>query len=79
MRRRAPLHNSEWQDSALASDKSEPVDEKKVVTVEQFSKEYFELAAEDDGRWSEFLSVPEPLLIQIHDKVYRIVPPNDAE
>lgn len=71
--------NSEWQDSALASDKSEPVDEKKVVTVEQFSKEYFELAAEDDGRWSEFLSVPEPLLIQIHDKVYRIVPPNDAE
>ena len=70
--------NNEWQDSALSSDKNK-IDEKKVVTVEQFSKEYFELASKDKGRWSPYLSVSEPVLIKIGDTIYRIVPPKKKQ
>ncbi len=70
--------NNEWQDSALSSDKQE-IDEEKIITVDQFSTKHFELASLDDGKWSEFLSVAEPLLIQINGKIYRIVPPKEEK
>ena len=70
--------NNEWQDSALSDEKQE-IDEKKVIRVEQFSNEYFELSSLDEGRWSAFLSVTEPLLVQIGERVYRIVPPPEVK
>lgn len=68
--------NQEWQDAELA-DRVNKSDDLKIVKVEQFSREYFELASRDNGRWAKYLSVDKPLLIEIEGTVYRIVPPTD--
>lgn len=66
--------NNEWQDSVISSLKKKPT-EKDIVKVEQFSDEYFAVSKLDDGRWSPYLAVSEPILVRIGDKTYRIVPP----
>ena len=69
--------NNEWQDSVISSLKTRPT-EKDIVKVEHFSDEYFAISKLDDGRWSPYLSVSEPVLVRIGGKTYRIVPPAGA-
>lgn len=69
--------DNEWQDSVISSLKTKPT-EKEIVKVEQFSDEYFAISKLDDGRWSPYLSVSEPVLVRIGGKTYRIVPPAGA-
>ncbi len=65
---------NEWQDSDLTKLKSAPED-KDIIKVEQFSQAYFDLTKIDNGRWTIYLSLDEPVLVQIGTRVYRISPP----
>lgn len=67
--------SGEWQDSAVSVNDATDAEEKDVVTVKQFSDEYFELTKLDNGRFASYLTLSEPVLVKIKDKVYRIVPP----
>lgn len=64
-----------WEDSELADE-----DKKKLplVKIEQYTKEYFDLAARDKGKWSKFLSLTEPVEVVLGGKRYRIVPSKSA-
>lgn len=64
--------NDEWQDAALLQDGK--LKELEITAIEQFSAEYFELAKKDNGKWSVFLSIEEPILVLIGEKAVRIVP-----
>ena len=65
-----------WIDAEL----SEPeYKDAAVVEIEQYSKEYFELAAKDQGKWSKFLSLKEPIELLLGGKRYRIVPTKPAK
>lgn len=64
-----------WVDAELSDEKHKDV---KVVEIEQYSAEYFDLAAKDKGKWSKFLSLKEPVEILLEGKRYRIVPAESA-
>ncbi len=63
--------NNEWQDSEYGTLTEEA--QKKLIEVEQFSDEYFELTRLNKGRYGKYLSVAEPMLIRIDGRNYRIV------
>ena len=65
--------NDEWQDSDYGTLKEDA--QKNVIEVEQFSDKYFRLAELQNGRYSKYLTVTEPLLIRIDGRNYRIMPP----
>lgn len=62
----------EWQDAAYKPAKEKTKDS--VVLITQFSKEYFELAAKQDGKFAKFLAFTEPVLVVLDGRTYRIVP-----
>ena len=65
--------NNEWQDAEYGTLKEET--QKKIIEVELFSDEYFELTRLNKGRYGKYLSVAEPMLIRIDGRNYRIVHP----
>ena len=72
--------SNEWQDADLAgADESQTEKEIDIIEVEQFTAKYFELARLENGRYGKLLVLPEPVVVRIGDKVYRIVPPNKKE
>lgn len=66
--------SSEWQDAAVINREKQPKT-KEIIVIKQFSREYFELTQLDNSRWSQYLTLAEPVLISIKDRIYRIVPP----
>ncbi len=61
-----------WKDSELSDEKTKSL---KVIEIEQYSAEYFALAARDKGKWSKFLTLKEPVEVLLGESRYRIVPP----
>lgn len=66
-----------WQDSEL-SKLDAPPDENNIIRLEQFSEKYFDLTHQENGRWAIYLSLDEPVLVQIGTKIYRISPPVES-
>lgn len=64
--------NNEWQEASLLQDGK--LKEIEITSVEQFSTQYFELSEKENGRWSVYLSIDEPVVVLIGDKAFRIVP-----
>ena len=50
-----------------------------MVELEQFSDDYFTLAAKDKGKFSKYLSLKEAVEVLLEGKRYRIVPAKSAK
>lgn len=61
-----------WEDSVLADEKLRA---QKAIEIEQYSSEYFELAAKDNSKYSKFLTLKEPVDVVLGGQRYRILPP----
>ena len=61
--------NQVWQDSTVTEEEA-----KQATRVAQFSKEYFDLAAADNGSFGKYLVFNEPVVISLDGQVYRIEP-----
>jgi len=64
--------DNRWRDSTVT-----PEQEKKAVRIEQFSREYFDLAAKHGGTLSKYLAFEEPLLVNLAGTTYLIEPPKE--
>ncbi len=62
--------NQQWIDAAV-DDKAE----QEAIAIEQFSDEFFELAAKQQGRLSQYLVFDEPVIVYLDGQAYRITPP----
>lgn len=65
-----------WYDSELSALKTAAT-KSDVTKIEQFSDAYFKLSTLDGGRWAQYLVNPEPTLVRIKDKTYRIEPADE--
>ncbi|MBS0261263.1 MAG: VWA domain-containing protein [Planctomycetes bacterium] len=61
--------NSQWQDSTVTAEQA-----RQAVRIVQFSKEYFELAADHGGTLAKYLAFEEPVLVNLAGKIYQIDP-----
>ena len=68
---------NEWQDSELSKLGAVP-EESDIIRIEQFSDRYFDRTKQKNSRWTIYLSLDEPVLIQIGTKIYRISPPAET-
>ena len=67
-----------WLDSEISTLLTPPTDDE-ITQVEQFSDEYFKLAALDGGRWAQYLVNSEPTVVRINGKTYRVLSADHAE
>lgn len=67
-----------WRDAEFDDQDKAKQKQTAVIEVEQFSKQYFELAAKDKGKWSKYLSLKERVEVVLEGKRYRIVPAKDT-
>jgi len=58
-----------WQDSTVTAEQA-----KNAISIKQFSKEYFDLAASHGGQMAQYMAFTEPVLVNIGPKTYRIEP-----
>lgn len=68
------LRKGQWRDSTVT-----PQQEKKAIRIVQFSREYFDLAAEHGGTLAKYLAFQEPVLLNLGEKTYQIDPPNQKK
>ena len=64
--------NGKWLDSTVTA-----AQQSKVIRVEQFSKDYFELAASHGGVLAKYLAFSEPVVLNLAGKTYQIEPPKE--
>ncbi|MFW6059114.1 MAG: VIT domain-containing protein [Phycisphaeraceae bacterium] len=62
-----------WVDTAVRE-----VDIDEAPVVRQFSDEYFELARNQSATWNRYLTMDEPVVVQLGAQVYRILPPEEG-
>jgi Ca-activated chloride channel family protein len=58
-----------WRDSTVTDE-----EEKKAIRIVQFSKEFFDLAASNDGKLAKYLVFDELVVMKLDGKTYHIVP-----
>jgi Ca-activated chloride channel family protein len=61
--------NRIWQDSTVTSEQA-----RNAIHVAQFSREYFDLMSADKGRAAQYLTLNEPVLVNIGARTYQIDP-----
>jgi Ca-activated chloride channel family protein len=66
--------NNQWRDSTVTEEQ-----EKKAIRIKQFSKEYFDLAAEHGGELAKYIAFNEPVLVNLAGKTYQIDPPDEEK
>jgi Ca-activated chloride channel family protein len=67
--------NHQWSDSTVT-----PEQAAQAIRIVQFSDEYFDLAARQNGAFARYFAFQEPLLLNLDGKTYRIAPAGkDAE
>ena len=64
------LKNNRWQDSTVTEEQ-----EKSAKRIVQYSDEYFELAAANEGLFAKYLTFDEELIVNLADTTYIIEPP----
>ncbi len=62
--------NQQWRDSTVT-----PEQEKEVIRVALFSKQYFDLAASHDGKLAKYLVFNDAILVNLGGTTYQIDPP----
>jgi Ca-activated chloride channel family protein len=58
-----------WQDSSVTAEQA-----RHAIHVEQFSREYFDLAAAHGGAMAQYLAFDEPVLVNLGSQTYQIDP-----
>ena len=58
-----------WRDSTVT-----PKQEKEVIRIVQFSREYFDLAAKHGGKLAKYFVFSDPVILNLSGKTYRIDP-----
>ena len=61
--------DGQWQDSTVT-----PEQKKQAVRIQQFSKEYFDLAAKHGGTLGKYLNFDEAVIVNLDGKTYEVVP-----
>jgi Ca-activated chloride channel family protein len=62
----------QWKDSTVTS-----TQQSKALRIQQFSKEYFDLAAEHGGTLAKYLVFSEPVVLNLAGRTYQIDPPQE--
>ncbi len=64
--------DGQWKDSTVTS-----AQESKALRIQQFSKEYFDLAATHGGTLAKYLVFSEPVVLNLAGRTYQIDPPQE--